>query len=87
MVVDALLWAPRMAYYLGADQKGLPIEPFLGAVLVRDAAVLLLVVLVLRDIWRPDHDPVRLADEDDPHGGVLDGAPDTRSAGRMHCAA
>ncbi|MDQ3763462.1 MAG: glycosyltransferase 87 family protein [Actinomycetota bacterium] len=76
MVVDALVWAPRMAYYLGPDQKGLPIEPFLGAVLVRDVAVLLLMALVLRDIWRPDHDPVRVAGDDDPHGGVFDGVPD-----------
>ncbi len=76
MVLDALVWAPRMAYYLGTDNKGLPIEPFLGAVLVRDAAVLVLVALVLRDIWRPAHDPVRAAGDDDPHGGVLNGAPD-----------
>jgi hypothetical protein len=53
----------------------LPIEPFLGAVLIRDAAVLLLVALVLRDIWRPGHDPIRVSGEDDPHGGVLNGAP------------
>jgi uncharacterized membrane protein len=76
MVLDALVWAPRMAYYLGTDNKGLPIQPFLGAVLVRDVAVLVLVALVLRDIWRPDHDPVRLAGDDDPHGGVLNGSPD-----------
>ncbi|MGB9281592.1 MAG: glycosyltransferase 87 family protein [Pseudonocardiaceae bacterium] len=76
MTVDALLWAPRMAYYLGPNHKGLPIEPFLGAVLIRDAAVLLLVLLVLRNIWRPDQDPIRITGEDDPHGGVLDGAPD-----------
>jgi uncharacterized membrane protein len=79
MAVDALVWAPRMAYYLGPDHKGLPIEPFLGAVLIRDAAVLLLAVLVLRNIWRADHDPVRATGEDDPHGGVLDGAPDALS--------
>ncbi len=76
MTVDAVLWAPRMAYYLGPDHKGLPIEPFLGAVLIRDAAVVLLVALVLRSIWCPDHDPVRITGDDDPHGGVLDGAPD-----------
>lgn len=76
MLLDALLWAPLMAFFLGPDQKGLPIEPFLGAMLVRDAALLLLVALVLRDIWHPDQDPVRVAGDDDPHGGVLDGAPD-----------
>lgn len=71
MILDALLWIPRMAYYLGPDDQGLPIGPFLGAVLVRDAAVLLLAILVLRDIWRPEHDPVRLSGDDDPHAGVL----------------
>jgi len=81
MMLDALLWAPRMAYYLGPDHRGLPVEPFLGAVLIRDAAVLLLVVLVLRAIWRPEHDPVRVAGGDDPHGGVLDGAPERLPAG------
>lgn len=74
MAVDALVWAPRMAYYLGPERKGLPIEPFLGAVLIRDGAVLLLVALVLRDVWRPDADPVRRSGEDDPHGGVLNDA-------------
>jgi uncharacterized membrane protein len=78
MIVDALVWAPRMAYYLGTDRHGLPIEPFLGAVVLRDIAVLLLMALVLRDIWHPQHDPVRVPGDDDPHGGVLNNAPDTR---------
>ncbi|MGH3722289.1 MAG: glycosyltransferase family 87 protein [Pseudonocardiaceae bacterium] len=75
MAVDALVWAPRMAYYLGPDQKGLPIEPFLGAVLIRDAAVLMLAALVLRDLYRPSHDPIRASGENDPHGGVLNATP------------
>jgi uncharacterized membrane protein len=83
MILDALLWAPRMAYYLGPDHHGLPIEPFLGAVLVRDAAVLVLMVLVVRDIWQPGHDVVRLTGDDDPHGGILDGAADARTLSRF----
>jgi uncharacterized membrane protein len=77
MVLDALVWVPRMAFYLGTDRDGLPVQWFLGAVLVRDAVVLVLCLLVLRAVWRPEHDVLR-ADgvEDDPHGGVLDGAPD-----------
>lgn len=77
MMLDALVWAPRMAYYLGPDRDGLPIEPFLAAVLVRDLAVLVLCALVLHQIWHPEHDPVRRHGDDDPHGGVLDGAPDS----------
>jgi uncharacterized membrane protein len=76
MVLDALVWAPRMAYYLGPDRDGLPIEPFLGAVVVRDGAVLVLCALVLREIWHPERDVVRLTGDDDPQGGVLDGARD-----------
>jgi uncharacterized membrane protein len=76
MALDALVWALLCAYYLGPARGGLPVEPFHGAVLVRDVAVLVLVVLVLRDIWRPDHDSIRVDGHDDPHGGVLDGAPD-----------
>jgi hypothetical protein len=52
MTVDALLWVPRMAYYLTPAHKGLPIEPFLGAVVIRDCAVVVLAVLVLRNIYR-----------------------------------
>jgi uncharacterized membrane protein len=51
MTLDALLWLPRMAYYLGTDHKGLPIEPFLGAVLIRDTAVLFLMSLVLHALY------------------------------------
>ncbi|MFL6143866.1 MAG: glycosyltransferase family 87 protein [Labedaea sp.] len=80
MTIDALLWAPRMMFYLGVDpqnaKKGLPIDWFLGAVLVRDAIVLGLCVLVIYEIYHPARDLVRQAGDDDPAGGVLDGAPD-----------
>jgi hypothetical protein len=32
--------------------------------------------LVIREIWRPELDPVRQTYADDPDGGVLDEAPD-----------
>jgi hypothetical protein len=35
-------------------------------------------VLVIRDILRPERDPVRQTYLDDPDGGVFDGAPDPR---------
>ncbi len=50
---------------------------YFTALLARFAAVLLLCVLVIRDILRPEHDVVRAdGDSDDPAGGVLDGAQD-----------
>jgi hypothetical protein len=38
--------------------------------------VLVLCALVIRDILRPDRDPVRMAGDDDPSGGVLENADD-----------
>jgi hypothetical protein len=41
-----------------------------------------LCAVVVRDIVRPSHDPLRQKGEDDPAGGVLDGAPDVVVDGR-----
>src|SRR6516165_5810222 len=49
---------------------------YFAALLARFAAVVLLAALVVRDILRPEADLVRAASDDDPAGGVLDGAPD-----------
>lgn len=76
MLVDALVWVPRMFYYLGMDNQGLPEDWFLGAVVIRDIAVVLLCVLIIRDIYRPEKDLVRAGGDDDPAGGVLNGAGD-----------
>ncbi|WP_020669143.1 glycosyltransferase family 87 protein [Amycolatopsis nigrescens] len=76
MVLDALVWAPRMFYYLGESGKGLPEGWFLGTVVARDLAVLGLCALVVREIYAPAKDLVRVAGDDDPAGGVLDRAPD-----------
>ncbi|MCI2418955.1 glycosyltransferase 87 family protein [Saccharopolyspora sp. K220] len=86
MIVDAAVWAPRMYYYLGTANKGLPEGWFLGAVVIRDAVVVALCVLVVREVLRPARDKVRTALEaqgdrdpgavDDPCGGILDGARD-----------
>jgi uncharacterized membrane protein len=76
MTIDALVWVPRMMFYLGEDHKGLPQDWFLGAVVLRDLAVVGLCVLIIREIYRPEHDPVRVSGDDDPAGGVLEDAPD-----------
>lgn len=78
MVIDALVWAPRMYYYLGVGDMGLPEQWFTATVAVRDVAVLALCALVIRQIYRPAEDLVRAGGADDPVGGVLDGAPDLR---------
>jgi uncharacterized membrane protein len=76
MAVDALVWVPRMMFYLGVDHKGLPIEWFLGTVVIRDVVVIALCALVVYEIYHPERDLVRKFGDDDPAGGVLDGADD-----------
>lgn len=76
MTIDALVWVPRMYYYLGTDDMGLPEEWFVGAVVLRDLAVLGLCALIVYEIYRPSTDPMRAGGEDDSAGGVLDRARD-----------
>ena len=76
MTIDALVWFPRMYYYLGTDNMGVPEQWFTGAVIVRDLAVVGLCALIVRQIYRPSQDVVRRDGVDDPVGGVLDRAPD-----------
>ena len=59
-------------------KHGIDVEWFVSAVLVRDALLLVLMGLVVREIVQPFHDVVRRDGEDDPAGGVLDGAMDRR---------
>jgi uncharacterized membrane protein len=86
---EALLWVPRMLWYLGTADKGVDVQWFFLAVGLRDLAVLVLMGLVVRDVWRPDGDIVRTSwpGTDDPAGGVLDGAPDRLVLGRGGSAA
>ena len=61
-----------------APGKGIGVDWFLTAVLVRDVVLVWLAVLVVRDVLRPELDVVRRDGADDPAGGVLDGAVDRR---------
>ncbi|MDA0252981.1 MAG: glycosyltransferase family 87 protein [Actinomycetota bacterium] len=85
MTVDALVWVPRMLYLYGEQNKGLPEQWFTVTVLLRDVAVVGLVVLVVRQIYRPEQDLVRMGGRiDDPAGGVFDCAPDAFPARWPH---
>ncbi|TKJ26495.1 glycosyltransferase 87 family protein [Blastococcus sp. CCUG 61487] len=77
---EALLWVPRMLWYLGTENGGIDVEWFFLAVGLRDVAVVVLMALVVRDVLRPDGDVVRTSwpGVDDPAGGPLDHAPDHR---------
>jgi len=87
---DFLIWqAGEVLYFMaiwyflqqyGNDNKGLPYGWYVAAVLVHVAATAFFAVMVVRDILDPSTDPIRSdgvpEHEDDPGGGVLDGAPD-----------
>lgn len=75
-LTEAVLWVPRLLWYLGSDNNGIRVEWFLLAVTIRDVAVIALMCLVVRDALRPERDVVRRGGVDDPAGGILDGADD-----------
>ncbi|GHE42311.1 membrane protein [Streptomyces longispororuber] len=85
---DFLVWqACEVAYFLGIwmylayttsgdAHRGLPTEGYQVAIAVHLLGTLYLCAVVVRDILMPERDVVRRTGEDDPGGGVLDGAPD-----------
>nr|WP_106976976.1 glycosyltransferase 87 family protein [Streptomyces sp. NRRL S-920] len=85
---DFLIWQVcEVAYFLGIwmylayttsgdAHKGLPTEGYQGAIVVHLLGTLYLCAVVVRDILMPERDVVRRGGDDDPAGGVLDGAED-----------
>jgi uncharacterized membrane protein len=71
------IWAYLIPFSNPDAAGGIGPGLYFTALLARLAAVALLCVLIVRDILRPDRDAVRAAGEDDPAGGVLDGAADS----------
>lgn len=71
-------------YLLGGydDSHSLGTPAYHLAVLLRLGCLLWLVAVVVRDVLRPECDPVRASGLDDPGGGVVDGAPDRPGSGR-----
>lgn len=85
---DFLIWqACEVAYFLGIwlylayttsgdAHKGLPTEGYHWAIALHLLGTLYLCAVIVRDILRPERDVVRRSGDDDPSGGVLDGAAD-----------
>jgi uncharacterized membrane protein len=74
MTLDALVWVPRMFYYVGPSARGLPPDWFLGTAVARDVLVVALMAVVVRTVLRPDRDPVRAVGGDDPDWPVRSGS-------------
>jgi uncharacterized membrane protein len=76
-VAEVGYFAAFYAELLGAGGRHVvPEGVFVLAATLRLGTVVVLCVLVIREILHPELDPVRQTYDDDPDGGVLDGAPD-----------
>jgi uncharacterized membrane protein len=76
-MAELLYFVAFYAELLGAaDKPVMPEGVFVLASALRLVALLVLVVQITRDIWRPELDVVRHTYPDDPDGGVFDRAPD-----------
>jgi uncharacterized membrane protein len=74
------IWAYLITVSTGGPvptaEGGISAGVYFAALLARFLTIALLCGLVVRDILQPSADVVRADGEDDPAGGVLDGAPD-----------
>ncbi|MGK4582096.1 glycosyltransferase family 87 protein [Kitasatospora sp. HPMI-4] len=84
---DFLIWQTcEVLYFLGiwsylayvgdSKQHGIGMDWYHFAIVLHLLGTLYLCGMVVRDILRPEQDPVRWDGSDDPSGGVLDFAPD-----------
>jgi uncharacterized membrane protein len=70
------IWMLIAGYPPGNANRALGEDGYDVTVLAHIAGTVWLMAMVVRDILRPENDPVRLDGSDDPAGGVLDHAPD-----------
>jgi uncharacterized membrane protein len=76
-VAEVCYFAAFYGELLGASGKQvIPEGVFVFAATLRITTVVMLCVLVIRDMLRPEEDAVRQTYDDDPDGGDFDGAPD-----------
>lgn len=73
---EACVWMLLMLSFDTDTTRNLSIHPFVAAAIIRDILLVALVVRIIREIMRPELDLIRIAGDDDPAGGVLEGVPD-----------
>jgi uncharacterized membrane protein len=80
---EIAVWIATLLWLLGGSDpnKALPYEGLTWVLLIRDATLLVLAALIVRDIRRPESDVVRSADEPDPGAGLFAAAPADRLIG------
>jgi hypothetical protein len=77
-LVEVLVWILTLTLLLGYDvpDHGISYGWLMLVLVIRDGLLLALAGLIIREMWRPWLDVVRVDGVDDPSGGVFDRAPD-----------
>jgi uncharacterized membrane protein len=75
---EVVVWMATLTLLLGYDAQahGISYGWLMLLLVIRDGLLLALAALVVREMWCPWLDVVRMDGADDPGGGVFDGAPD-----------
>jgi uncharacterized membrane protein len=77
---EVAVWFATLTLLLGLDPSrsshGIGYGWLMGIIVVRDALLLVLAGLIVREMWHPELDVVREDDLGDPHGGLFRGADD-----------
>jgi uncharacterized membrane protein len=75
---EVLVWIVTLTVLLNYSNSahGISYGWLVLLLLVRDGLLLTIAALVVREMWNPWLDVVRVDGDDDPSGGVFDGAPD-----------
>jgi len=82
-LVEAAVWYLLMPTFVtgpdGNREAILSYYPFQATVLIRDAIIITMCVMVIRNILKPETDIIRISGDDDPSGGVLENTEDVRT--------
>jgi uncharacterized membrane protein len=84
-ICEIAVWMATLTLLLGftASDHGISYGWLMVLLLLRDGLLLTIAALVIREMWRPWLDVVRVNGVDDPGGGVFDGAPDYWTAAAL----
>ncbi len=81
-LTEVAVWMVTLTVLLGISvpNHGIAYGWLIVVLLIRDGLLIALAALIIREMWQPWLDVVRVNGADDPGGGVFDGAPEPASA-------
>jgi uncharacterized membrane protein len=83
---EIAVWFLTLTLLLGLNQgqraHGIGYGWLMLVLVARDVLLLAIAGLIVREMWRPERDVVRIGGLDDPGGGYFDNAPDRQRAGQ-----